>query len=100
MSQTIQAKAQAALAEIEKVTAVALAEPAGELITLEAADAPTSAEITRRIERAAEAGVVVEDQHVGQLVDEEVLEAPRQSLDEAVRAAASIDGNVKSSVNA
>ncbi len=49
MSETIQAKAQAALAEVEKVTAVVLAEPKGELITLEAADAPTSAEITTRM---------------------------------------------------
>ncbi len=49
MSETIQAKAQATLAEVEKVTAVVLAEPKGELITLEAADAPTSAEITTRM---------------------------------------------------
>ncbi len=49
MSETIQAKAQAALAEVEKVTAVVLAEPKGDLITLEAADAPTSEEITRRM---------------------------------------------------
>ncbi|MEY1556303.1 toxic anion resistance protein [Yoonia sp. R2331] len=49
MSETIQAKAQAALAEVEKVTAVVLAEPKGDLITLEAADAPTSAEITTRM---------------------------------------------------
>ncbi|MBT8412504.1 MAG: toxic anion resistance protein [Octadecabacter sp.] len=42
-------KAQAQLAEVEKVTAVILAEPKGELITMEQADAPTSAEITKRI---------------------------------------------------
>ena len=49
MSETIQAKAQAALAEVEKVTAVVLAEPKGDLITLDAADAPTTAEITTRM---------------------------------------------------
>ena len=49
MSETIRQKAQAALAEVEKVTAVVLPEPKGELITLEAADAPTSAEIQRRV---------------------------------------------------
>ncbi len=42
-------KAQAALADVEKVTAVVLAEPKGELVTMEQADAPTSAEITRRM---------------------------------------------------
>ena len=42
-------KAKAQLAEVEKVTAVILAEPKGELITMEQADAPTSAEITKRI---------------------------------------------------
>jgi uncharacterized protein YaaN involved in tellurite resistance len=49
MSETIRQKAQAALAEVEKVTAVVLPEPKGELITLEAADAPTSAEIQKRV---------------------------------------------------
>lgn len=49
MSDTIRKKAQAALAEVEKVTAVVLPEPKGELVTLEAADPPTSAEITRRM---------------------------------------------------
>ncbi len=49
MSDTIRQKAEATLAEVEKVTAVVLPEPKGELITLEAADAPTSAEITKRI---------------------------------------------------
>ena len=41
--------AQASLASVEKVTAVILAEPKGELVPLEAADKPTSAEITRRM---------------------------------------------------
>ncbi len=39
MSETIRQQAEATLAEVEKVTAVVLAEPAGELITIEAADA-------------------------------------------------------------
>lgn len=41
--------AAASLKDVEKVTAVILAEPAGELVPLAAADAPTSAEITRRM---------------------------------------------------
>ena len=49
MSETIRQKAEAALAEVEKVTAVILPEPKGELITLEAADAPTTAEIEKRV---------------------------------------------------
>ena len=49
MSDTIRQKAEAALAEVEKVTAVVLPEPKGELVTLEAADAPTSAEIQKRV---------------------------------------------------
>lgn len=49
MSENVRKKAEAALAEVEKVTAVVLPEPKGELITLEAADAPTSAEIQKRI---------------------------------------------------
>ncbi|EBA12502.1 toxic anion resistance protein [Roseobacter sp. CCS2] len=49
MSETVREKAQAALAEVEKVTAVVLPEPKGELITLEAADPPTSAEIEKRV---------------------------------------------------
>ena len=49
MSETIREKAQATLAEVEKVTAVVLPEPTGELITLDEADKPTSAEITKRI---------------------------------------------------
>ena len=50
MSNTIREQAQATLAEVEKVTAVVLPEPHGELVTLEAADAPTSAEITKRMD--------------------------------------------------
>lgn len=49
MSETIRQKAEATLAEVEKVTAVVLPEPKSELITLEAADAPTSAEIQKRV---------------------------------------------------
>jgi len=52
MSETVVKNMQAAqtqLEQVEKVTAVVLPEPKGELITLEAADAPTSAEITRRM---------------------------------------------------
>lgn len=49
MSDTIREQAQATLAEVEKVTAVVLPEPTGELVTLAEADAPTSAEITRRM---------------------------------------------------
>ncbi|MDP5084323.1 MAG: toxic anion resistance protein [Yoonia sp.] len=49
MSDTTRQKAEATLAEVEKVTAVVLPEPKTELVTLEAADAPTSAEITKRI---------------------------------------------------
>ncbi len=49
MSETVRQKAEAALAEVEKVTAVVLPEPKGELITLEAADPATSAEIERRV---------------------------------------------------
>jgi uncharacterized protein YaaN involved in tellurite resistance len=49
MSENVRQKAEAALAEVEKVTAVVLPEPKGELITLDAADEPTSAEIQKRI---------------------------------------------------
>ena len=45
MSDTIRQKAEATLAEVEKITAVVLPEPKGELVTLEAADAPTTAAI-------------------------------------------------------
>ena len=49
MSETVRQKAEAALAEVEKVTAVVLPEPKGELITIEQADAPTTAEIQKRM---------------------------------------------------
>ena len=49
MSETVRQKAEAAIAEVEKVTAVVLPEPQGELITIEAADPPTTAEIEKRI---------------------------------------------------
>ncbi|WP_341368735.1 toxic anion resistance protein [Yoonia sp. BS5-3] len=49
MSDTIRQKAEATLADVEKITAVVLPEPKGELVTLEAADAPTSAQITKRM---------------------------------------------------
>jgi uncharacterized protein YaaN involved in tellurite resistance len=49
MSDTIRQKAEATLAEVQKVTAVVLPEPKNELITLDAADAPTSEAITKRM---------------------------------------------------
>ena len=49
MSEDTRKKAEATLADVEKVTAVVLPEPKGELITLEAADKPTSTEIKRRM---------------------------------------------------
>ena len=49
MSDTIRQQAKAALAEVEKVTAVVLPEPKGELITLEEADTSTSNAITQRM---------------------------------------------------
>jgi uncharacterized protein YaaN involved in tellurite resistance len=49
MSEITRKKAEAALADVEKVTAVVLAEPKGELITIAAADKPTTAEIKRRM---------------------------------------------------
>ena len=42
-------KAQAALADIEKVTAVVLPEPKSEIVAAESADAPTAEEIKKRI---------------------------------------------------
>ena len=50
MSEAIREKAAATLADVEKVTAVVLPEPKGELVPLAAADAPTSAEITKRMD--------------------------------------------------
>ncbi|MEL6573685.1 MAG: toxic anion resistance protein [Pseudomonadota bacterium] len=49
MIEDVREKAQATLAEVEKVTAVVLPEPKGELVPLTQADEPTSAEITRRM---------------------------------------------------
>jgi uncharacterized protein YaaN involved in tellurite resistance len=50
MSEAIREKAAATLADVEKITAVVLAEPKGDLVPLTAADAPTSAEITKRMD--------------------------------------------------
>ena len=49
MSEATRQKATEALAEVEKVTTVMLADPSRELVPLESADAPTKAEITRRM---------------------------------------------------
>lgn len=50
MSEDIRQKAEAALAEVEKVTAVVLAEPTGELVSMAEADKPMTAEIKRRMD--------------------------------------------------
>jgi uncharacterized protein YaaN involved in tellurite resistance len=49
MAETIQQKAAATLAEVERVTAVVLTEPGRDLVTLEAAPAPQAAEIQSRM---------------------------------------------------
>jgi uncharacterized protein YaaN involved in tellurite resistance len=49
MSEITRKKAEATLADVEKVTAVVLAEPKGELVKMAAADKPTTAEIKRRM---------------------------------------------------
>jgi uncharacterized protein YaaN involved in tellurite resistance len=49
MSDEIRQKAEATLADVEKVTAVVLPEPKGELITIAAANKPTTVEIKRRM---------------------------------------------------
>ncbi|MEN9011481.1 MAG: toxic anion resistance protein [Yoonia sp.] len=49
MSEITRKKAKATLADVEKVTAVVLAEPKGELVTMAAADKPTTTEIKRRM---------------------------------------------------
>ena len=49
MSDTIREKAEAALADVEKITAVVLPEPQGEVVELAQADAPTTAAITKRM---------------------------------------------------
>ncbi len=50
MSDTIREKAAQALAEVEKVTAVVLPEPVGEIVPLEAAEAPVAADIRKRMD--------------------------------------------------
>ena len=49
MSDTVRQKAEATLAEAEKVTAMVLPEPKGELVTMEQADATTSEAIAKRM---------------------------------------------------
>ncbi|WP_108815312.1 toxic anion resistance protein [Loktanella sp. Alg231-35] len=49
MSETVRQKAEAALADVEKITAVVLAEPKGDVVPLDKADAPTSDEINKRV---------------------------------------------------
>ncbi len=49
MSDTTRKKAQETLTEVEEITAVVLPDPAAEIVPLEQADAPASAEITRRM---------------------------------------------------
>ena len=50
MSEITRQKAEATLADVEKVTAVVLAEPKGELVSMAAADKQTTAEIKRRMD--------------------------------------------------
>ncbi len=50
MAETIREKAQAALKEVEEISAVVLPEPATELVPVEAADPPTAAEIAKRMD--------------------------------------------------
>jgi uncharacterized protein YaaN involved in tellurite resistance len=50
MSEVTRQKAEATLADVQKVTAVVLAEPKGELVTIAAADKSTTAEIKRRMD--------------------------------------------------
>ena len=50
MSVTNRDKAAEAIDEVKKVTAVVLPEPAGEVVPLEAADAPVAAEIRKRMD--------------------------------------------------
>lgn len=49
MSETVKARAEAVVAEVDEVTAVALPEPKAEIVPLETADAPLAAEIEKRI---------------------------------------------------
>ncbi len=50
MGETVREKAEKSLAVLEKVTAVELAEPAGEVIELAAASAPLASEIKKRMD--------------------------------------------------
>ncbi len=50
MAETIREQARAALREVEEISAVLLPEPSGELVPVEAADEPTSAEIRKRMD--------------------------------------------------
>lgn len=50
MSENIRKQAEQTLAEVEKITAAVLPEPKNELVTLDAADKPTSAEIKKRMD--------------------------------------------------
>ncbi len=50
MSDDIRKQAEATLADVEKITAVVLPEPKGDLVTIESADKPTTAEIKRRMD--------------------------------------------------
>ena len=49
MSEDVRSRANAALAEVEKITAVVLPEPKGEIVPLEQAEAADAAEINRRM---------------------------------------------------
>ncbi len=49
MAETIREKAQATLKEVEEITALVLPEPSTDLVPLETADKPTSAEIKKRM---------------------------------------------------
>ncbi len=50
MAETIREQAQAALKEVEEISAVALPEPSSELVVVEKADGPTAAEIQKRMD--------------------------------------------------
>jgi len=50
MAETIREQAQAALKEVEEISAVVLPEPSTELVAVEAADEPTAAEIQKRMD--------------------------------------------------
>ena len=50
MAENIREKAQAALKEVEEISAVVLPEPSTDLVTVDEADAPTSEEIKKRMD--------------------------------------------------